>query len=209
MRLRALTSEPADPPMEDRPGEACVQRPGVSLGELLVVLVVVSILSVLVVPQIEIVRFRMDGQTRGVMMALVTAQRTAVKRQHDVVVAFDTAVQRLWIHEDEDNDGVQEAGERTRYIYLDEGVRYGRGTAPARTVAEAETVNFTDSQDGVPAVRFHRDGSASQEGLFYLTSGRSLETLRHPHDARAIHVARATGRATWYQYDGSVWEQGS
>ena len=81
---------------------------------ILVVLVIVGVLSVLVVPQMEIVKYKMDGTTRGVVMALVTAQRTAVKKQHPVVVVFDTANRRLVIHEDADSDNVMDDGERVR-----------------------------------------------------------------------------------------------
>lgn len=185
------------------PGEAR----GFSLPELLIVLVVVGVMSVVVVPHIEVLKYRMDGSVRGFTTALVMAQRSAVNRQHDVVVAFDTAQRRIRLHQDANNDGVVDAGERIRYVTLDEGVRFGLGSAPSLTAEASDAVNFTDAQDGLPAVRFHRNGSASTQGSFYLTSDRAIAG-GYEKDTRAVEVERSTGRATWYTYDPPAWKQG-
>lgn len=207
MRPHVLPRDSADPLGEGRSASGAV-RAGFSLPELLTVLVVVGIMSVLVVPRIEIVKYRMDGQARGVMAALVTAQRSAVKRQHDVVVAFDTINHRIRIHEDEDNDGMLDAGERTRHVPLADAVEFGLGAAPARTAATTRAVSFTELQEGLPAVRFHRSGSATQEGAFYLTSERASGGSGHANDTRSVHVDRATGRTSWYYYEDSEWKLG-
>ena len=194
-------------PTGGRPAASC-DRPGFSLPELLVVLVVVAILSVLVIPQLEIVKYRMDGSVRGTVMALVTAQRAAVQRQHDVVVAFDTVNGRIRVHEDANSDGTRDPGERTRHIPLDEDVRFGLGAAPPRTALAQTAVAFTDSQDGLPAVRFQRSGSASREGSFYITSDRAMEGSEYAKDTRAVQVDRATGRISWFYYEPPEWKQG-
>lgn len=182
---------------------------GFTLPELLIVLVVIGILSVLLLPRIEILKYRMDGSVRGLVTALVMAQRSAVNRQHDVVVRFDTAAGQIRIHEDEDNDGGVDTGERVRFVTLEAGVRFGRGTAPARSGAGHGAVDFSDSQNDLPAVRFHRSGSASSHGSFYLTSERAMAAAEYAKDSRAVEVARATGRASWYYYDAeSGWEAG-
>lgn len=186
---------------------------GFTLLELLVVLSIVSLLSMLVLPSIEIVKYRMDGSVRGAATALLSAQRLAVKRQHDVVVTFDSANRRLRIHEDANNDGIIDAGERVRFVQLQDGVRYGRGMATALGSASA-TITFSETQDGLPAVRFIRNGSASEEGLFYLTSSRAgtvhpdSAPSRWARDSRAVRVDRATGRVSWFYYDPPEWKAG-
>ena len=181
-------------------------RSGFSLAELLIVLVVVSLLSLLVIPNFEIVKFRMDGAVRGAVAALVSAQRQAVTRQHDVVVAFDSAYRRLRIHQDRNNNGQIDTGEPTRIVTFDEGVVYGLGGAPA--LFDTEVIGFTEAQGGLPVVRFIRSGSASEEGHVYLTSTRSAGTGEYAKDTRAVKVDRATGRVTWYYYDSDEWKQG-
>lgn len=183
-------------------------RRGFTIPEMVVVLAIFSVLVVLVLPRLEFMRYRLDGSTRGIVAALVTAQRTAVKRQHSVVVAVDTVNRWVRVHEDRDNDGVVETGERVRQVVLDDGVRFGVGGAPYRSAATSATVTFTARQDGLPAVSFHRSGSASEEGSFYLTSERAVRDSSYTKDARSIQVARATGRASWYYFDPPDWKQG-
>ena len=61
----------------------------------------------------------------------------------------------------------------------------------------------------VPAVIFHRNGSASQSGGLYLTSVRAnAGVLEHQRDTRALELFRATGRPEWYRYDGTNWTRG-
>lgn len=207
MTIFARTRDQAGPSGGRLPAHPCGSG-GFSLPELLIVLVVIGIMSAFVLPRIEILRYRLDGSVRGFATALVMAQRAAVNRQHDVVVAFDTANGRLRIHEDADNDGVMEDGERVRYVRLDEGVRFGLGSAPTRN-GMTEPVTFSDTQEGLPAVRFHRSGSASTQGAFYLTSDRSIGDARYAEDSRAVEVERSTGRAAWFAYESTGWEQGS
>lgn len=182
------------------------QRFGFSLPELLVVLLVISVLSVLVIPNIEILKYRMDGAARGVVAALVSAQRQAVVRQHDVIVAFDSTYHRLLIHQDSNNNGVIDSGESTRTVTFDDGVVFGLGGAPP--LYSSSSIGFTDTENGLPVARFIRSGSAGEEGHIYLTSERTAESDLYPKDTRAIHVDRATGRVTWYYYDGDQWRKG-
>lgn len=187
------------------PGPVRVLRPGFTLPELLLVLLLVSILGAMMVPNLEIVRFRMDGAARGTVAALVAAQRQAVARQHDVVVAFDTVNRRLRIHQDRNRNGAIDGGEPTRVVPYDVGVAFGLGGAPA--LAGDAAISFTETQDGLPVVRFIRNGSASEEGHIYLTSVRAAKAGRPAIDARAVEVDRATGRITWYSYGPDHWKK--
>jgi len=44
----------------------------------------------------------------------------------------------------------------------------------------------------------------SENGGFYITTTTALNSNR-PQDARSIELIQATGRAEWYQYNGSTW----
>ena len=128
----------------------------------------------------------------------LAAQQQAVTRQHDFVVGFDAPNGSIRVHQDANNDGKIDAGERVRNWPLGDNVVFGRGGAPAFAIGQP-AVTFTQVREGLPSVIFHRSGSASEYGGFYLTSRRSaLGGLSR--DARAIEVERATGRATWYRY---------
>jgi len=80
---------------------------------------------------------------------------------------------------------------------------FGKGDAPIRVYTPAP-ISFTKLMGALPEIIYRRDGSASENGGFYITTTTALNSSR-PQDARSIEVTRATGRAEWYQYNGSQW----
>jgi hypothetical protein len=141
---------------------------------------------------------------QGVGMTLLAAERQAITQQHDVILLFDVPNNLIRIHDDANNNGVIDAGERVRGVSLGDGIVFGRATATARPMGGGP-VTFTKVLSGLPALVFHRDGSASEAGGFYLTSIRAATSGVHLEDTRSIELERATGRASWYKYGNSVW----
>lgn len=179
---------------------------GFSLIEMLIVLVVIGLLVGITAPKIDVVKYRLEAGMQGVGMTLLAAERQAITQQHDVVVTFDVPNGAIHIFDDANNNGLKDAGERERGMTLGEGVVFGRALAPARPMG-AGPVTFTKMVNGLPALVFHRDGSASEGGGFYLTSTRAVESGTHVEDTRSVEVERATGRATWYRYGPAAWRQ--
>lgn len=169
------------------------------------VLVLMGILVAIAQPRLDFAGYRSSGAMQFVGTTLLAAQRAAVTRQHNVVVAFDAATNTLRLHYDRDNDGVMDTGEEVRREPLGEGVVYGRGTAAAAFVGNGP-ITFVHRQAGLPAVTFHRNGSANEEGGVYLTTRRAVAGS-FPRDARLVVVDRATGRASWLAYTGSTWKR--
>jgi prepilin-type N-terminal cleavage/methylation domain-containing protein len=180
---------------------------GVTLTEFLVVVAAIGILAVIAVPEISSTRSRVDSAVQSLATTLYAAQREAVTRQHDIVISFDQAQHRALLLYDVNGNGVADEGERVRPAPFDDAVVFGRGIAPARAMGAA-AINFTSTMGGLPAVIFHRDGSASSAGGLYLTSARAQATAAFASDARAIEVVRATGRAEWWRYTGQGWTRG-
>lgn len=180
---------------------------GFTLLELVVVMALFAILAGFAAPRLDLARFEIQSGVHQVSTSLMLAQRTAVKAQHDVVVAFDEANQLLRIHLDGNNNGAIDADEEVRSVPLGDAVVFGRVGAPARAMG-SDAVSFKKQQAGLPAVVFHRNGSASEEGGFYLTSRRALEVGNRPEDSHAIEVERATGRVSWFRYRASEWRRG-
>lgn len=178
--MQSIATKLAQPwrPLGGRP----VARPGFSLVELVVVMLVLSVLAFIAVPRFEIFRYKMDGAARGTMAAMVASQRLAVKRQHDVAVMFDVTKRRLLIHQDRNNNGALDAGEPTRVVAFDDGVVYGLGGAPSLAGGGGPTT-FSETHGGLPAVRFIRNGSASEDGVVYLTSTRAESGGGHARTA--------------------------
>ena len=124
-------------------------RSGISLIELLVVLVIISIVLSFAAWKIDVARYQINGDQRSVGSALIATQREAIAKQHNMLAVFDAAHHSMRIVSDTNNNGTAEPGEHVRTIMLGDRVRYGLGTAPAMTWGTSG-ISFT-SPRGVPA----------------------------------------------------------
>jgi Tfp pilus assembly protein FimT len=175
------------------------RREGLSLLELLLIMVMMGIMATIALPRLDVGRLTADAAARGVTMTLLGAQRVAVQEQHDVIVAFDTTQHLIRVHRDRDNDRTIDANETTTTLRLEDGIRFGRGTAPARAIG-GRAVTFTATQGGLPSVTFRRHGGATEIGGFYVTSpGRD--------DSRAFEVERSTGRTVRFEFANGAWRR--
>lgn len=181
-------------------------RRGFTMVELIMVVVIVGMMAAIALPRVGLASYQANSGARVVATALSYAQRLAVSQQSDVRVAFDLGTNQLRVHEDRDNDNVIDDGERVVFTALPEEMRFGRGTAPARDVG-GEIVTFSRTQDGLPMVVFHRDGTSSENGGLYISTIAGLGAGR-AEDVRAIEITRATGRATWFSYATGSWKEG-
>lgn len=183
-------------------------RSGFSLVEVLLVIVIIGIVVGMVAPRIDVANFQVSSAVQALSTSSAAAQREAITKQHDMILVFDEANRQLRLVWDVDSDGTIDAGERIRVITLDERVVFGLGTAPARPFGAA-AINFVDQIGGLPALTFHRNGSASGIGGFYLTTlGGAAGDPRKARDTRAAEIVRATGRTEWWRYNGVAWIRG-
>lgn len=182
------------------------RRSGFTLIELVMVMAMIGIMVAIAAPRIDIAGYRVNSALQVFGTTILTAQRQALTQQHDIIVQFDTASRSLVLHQDRDNDGVVDVGEPTRRVNMGESVVFGLGDAPARGNL-SDPITFTRRIDGLRALIFHRDGSASEGGGFYLTTDKAAGASNLPQHSRLVLVERATGRATAYRYLGSSWRK--
>ncbi|MEP7086376.1 MAG: prepilin-type N-terminal cleavage/methylation domain-containing protein [Gemmatimonadota bacterium] len=186
-----------------------LRKCGFTLVEMLIVVTMIGIMTGIALWRVDIARYQVNGDIQSIGTTLIASQREAIAKQHNVIVVFDTAGNRLRIVWDANNNGAFDDGEHSRMVYLGDRVRFGLGTAPAMAMG-GNSVNFTDTESstGLPAVTFYRNGSASEAGGAYITSLRSIGDPKYVNDNRAMRVERATGRAEWWHYDGTTWVRG-
>ena len=185
-------------------------RQGFTFIEMLIVVIILGMVAAFVGPRIDVTRFQVESSMQGVGLILLAVERQSITQQHNIIVQFDQARQSLRIHEDRNNNGLQDGGERVRGVPLGEQIVFGRGAASAMPIGPGP-ITFTKMIGGYPAVVFHRDGSASEAAGFYLTSLRAAKYAGgYAQDSRAILLERATGRASWYRYNQSAskWVKG-
>lgn len=178
---------------------------GFTIIELLIVVTIIGILVRIAYPAINSLRAHSEGAMLSMGTTLQAAQREAVARQHDVIVEFYTATGQLRIIFDANNSGAQNGTERVRGVALEGPVVFGKGAALDRPFGTGP-LNF---DDGKTQLTFHRNGSASATGGFYLTTVRGAGgAAKWARDARAIEVVRSTGRIEWFRFNGTAWIRG-
>lgn len=185
-------------------GRATVRctRTGFTLVELIYIVVLLGILAGFAAPFIDVSRFRLNSAVMEVTTELMAAQRNAVLRGHDVVIAFDEDEEWMRIHLDANNDGLIQADENTVVEQLGDGVIFGR--APGATLsASTQSVTFTQKQGSLKALTFHRNGSASEMGYIYLTFARSSL----PKSNRAVEIVRSTAKVKCWSYRTDTWQE--
>jgi len=183
------------------------RRPGFTMAELMVVVVIAGMMVALALPRIDTSKIRADAIATIVRTSLQYAQRQAITRQHDMVVSFDTTGQRIRTFWDINNSGVLDSPERVTWRGLDVGVLFTdpavngvSGTAVSKPVNGAQIATL----NGYPTVTFHRDGSVSTDAEIYIkVAGRG------PPWYRAVTLTQATGRVDWFRLnvETSKWVQ--
>ena len=180
---------------------------GFTLVEMLIVTVVISVLTAIAFPRIDLSKYQSMSAMQMVGSTMWAAQRLAVTRQHNVIISFDETANMLFLHEDVDNDNKVDSGERLRRVELGEKIVFGRGSAPLHPEGPS-TISFTKTLDGRRVVIYRRNGSASETGGFYITTKREADFGGHPEDTRLLAIDRATGRTSTYRYRPAGWIRG-
>ena len=119
-----------------------------------------------------------------------------------MVVAIDEDEEWMRIHLDANNDGLVQSQENTRVAQLGDGVMFGRA-AGSLLSASTEVVTFSQKQGGFKALTFHRNGSASEMGLIYLTAQKGNLAKSN----RAIEVVRSTAKVKCWSYKTGAWQE--
>jgi prepilin-type N-terminal cleavage/methylation domain-containing protein len=182
-------------------------RPAFTLAELMIVVVIGAMMITLAIPRIDTTKFRADAIAQIVRTTLLTAQRQAITRQHDMIVSFDTSGERIRTFWDANNNALIGTGERTTWRGLDVGVLFPdpqvngvSGTAISHPVNGGAITTM----GGFPSITFHRDGSASTDAEIYVSVA-----AHGPPWYRAIVITQATGRVDWYRLNTTTnkWQQ--
>src|ERR1700680_2041326 len=105
-----------------RGGQMRVGRLGVTLIELLIVLVILGLIVAFAAPKIDVMKFRIESSMQGVGLTLLAVERQAITQQHDIIVMFDATNQAMRIHEDKNDNGTVDAGERVRSVPLGDDI---------------------------------------------------------------------------------------
>jgi prepilin-type N-terminal cleavage/methylation domain-containing protein len=177
-------------------------RRAFSLAEVMIALTISAMMVSIAIPRVDTTRWRADAIAQIVRTSLQNAGRTAIVRQHDMIVSFDTLKDRVRMVYDVNNDGVIGSTERVTYRGLDVGVLFADPTirgVNGTTITTAVTGGAIQNNGGLPTITFHRDGSLSSDAEIYVSIA-----ARGPKMHRAIVITQSTGKEEWYRYNPST-----
>jgi prepilin-type N-terminal cleavage/methylation domain-containing protein len=181
-------------------------RRGLTLIEMVMVVVIIGIMAKVAIPRFDINRSRSDGAGRLARVLLQEAQRNAITRQSNVIVSFDPTYSRFRMVQDYNNNDTINTTDLVTYRKMAEGALFSKpawtgavgqdGTVPAAAIngAGLKTVS------GLTTLIFRRDGSASSDVTLFITTRANV-----PTEYREIVVNAATGRSDMYKFNGTTW----
>lgn len=194
-------------PTRDRRAHA---RRGFTLVEAMVVIVMIGLLLGIMLPRMGVDRWQAKASAQSIGSSLLMAQREAVAKQYNMLVLFDQSRNAIRIVYDSANNGRADANDRSRTIFLGDGVTFGRPSdTPGMAMGNA-TVSFgsLEPATGLPVLTYYRNGSTKEFGWFYLTTLKALGSGRGTGRSWAVMINRATGRPEWNIYTASGWKRG-
>lgn len=182
---------------------------GFSLPELLVVILIISILGVLALPQLISSRraFRFSGLQRIVATSLTEARQNAMSQRTAITLRYDDAAKRITTYGG--NFGAL-GDDRNRIAEFSgsglepEEIVYGR-PGGATNSALADTSNITALTANAVAITFQSDGSVIDSANNPQNNAVFFYDDNYPDDmAFAISVLGAGGRVKIWRYNKNI-----
>ncbi|MFQ5450989.1 MAG: GspH/FimT family pseudopilin [Nitrospinaceae bacterium] len=176
---------------------------GFTLVELVSLLVVLGILMGIAIPNYSqwVENYKISAESQKLYLDLMLARSSAVKNNNNVIFTFEPGNNRYRIHNDTNENGVEDPGEGVKVVNLDPKVAYGiNGTVldmDGNTISSAVFLG-----GGGSSIIFDSRGQASTSGSAYLIPVNDLGAQNDR--VRAVSVIAATGSVDIWKYDGSA-----
>lgn len=182
---------------------------GFTIAELLIVVLIISILVVLALPQLIASRraFRFTGLQRQVAATLTETRQEAMSQRTPVTFRYDDATKKIYVH----GGNLGAFGDsRNRIVQLTgsgleaEEIAYGRPSgAPASALAD--TSNMTPLASGAATITFQSDGSVIDAANNPQNNAVFFNDANYPSDmAFAVSVLGAGGRVKVWRYNKNI-----
>ena len=191
---------------------ARVRRPGFTIVEALMVLVLISLAARAFMVRFNYWRYRMDGNVRLVQNAVLAAQQIAVRKNVQVQVMVDANLHQVRILQDFNANGIMDSGDTVTYRALTDGARFASPSSTLDGVAASFMTGPGMRQTGNSLQRAFlitpggqvspSSGVGAGDVVIYLGSPRVQVT-----DQRAVQVIGATTRTVFWSRVSGRWAQ--
>ena len=141
---------------------------GFTFVELMIAMVIISLLSIVAVPQFNAMlpRYRLKSAARGIQANMQTARLKAIKENNPVQIRFDNTISPGFYYFDTIDDDVFTAGEfRVDLLTYKSGIDFGAGNAPLNwnnnACAQATAITFGTRGTATPASVYLQNSNAT------------------------------------------------
>ena len=176
-------------------------KKGFTLIETIITMAIIGIVAAMAVPNFSKwkEKHEINGQAQKVYFDLMLARTAAVKSNNDVRVTFNLVANTYTIHEDSNNDGAVNAGEKFKNAILENDVQFAYNVGISDTDGNAVTSAVTFG--GAQEVVFDSRGQASSTGKVLLLHVNDIGIT--DDRARLISVLEATGAVDFWEYSAT------
>lgn len=186
------------------------EQKGFSLPELIIVLLVISILVVLSLPQLAASRrmFRFSGMQRQVVATLNEARQEALSQHMAITFRYDDAKKRTVIYGGALGalgDARNRVTEMSGSGLIDADIIYGRPSGAPKSALTDSTNMTALSSSKTMDVTFQSDGSVLDGGNIPQNNALFFYNNKSPQDAAfAVSILGAGGRVKLWRYSKNI-----
>ena len=174
---------------------------GVSLIEMLTVIVIIGILAAIAIPNFSRwkEKYEINGETKKVYFDLLLAHSTSISNNHNVLVTFDPINNTYKVLKDKNNNGQEDSGETIKSVNLENNIQFGfnSGVLDLEGNLVTSSIFFANGN----AITFNSRGQASTSGSIFLIHKNDIGQSNNR--LRSINIIQSTGAIESLEYSSS------
>ena len=172
---------------------------GFTIVELMMAMAITAILLVIAIP--DLIKWKeeheINGQAQKVYFDMKLAQATAIQSNNNVLVTFDSVKNFYKVHDDTNNNGIEDSKETVKTVNLENNIEFGYNLGLHDV--DGNIVTSPIFFEGGNQVIFNSRGQNDSGGSIFLIHKNKVG---YTNDRmRSILLSRITGSVNLLRYD--------